>query len=215
MFQHNIENIVIIDDTLLATSYLGEFDAILAKASVSTHFKRLSWEDIDYESNLNIYELNQEIATIARERQLPEKQIVVTPAKVEIVEKKRTPLSAVNIGIQTSSENSNDCMDIIIKKHTKLPVLNAEQIYYGNVAECNDILLKMYVGDSIYATNNHEILSQGLKNIIPTQKCENLQIKVSASLNTVGQLHVVVECLETHKSINLMMTNPSFVYYAD
>lgn len=211
----NIENIVIIDDTLLATSYLGEFDAILAKASVSTHFKRLSWEDIDYESNLNIYELNQEIATIARERQLPEKQIVVTPAKVEIVEKKRTPLSAVNIGIQTSSENSNDCMDIIIKKHTKLPVLNAEQIYYGNVAECNDILLKMYVGDSIYATNNHEILSQGLKNIIPTQNSENLQIKVSASLNTVGQLHVVVECLETHKSINLMMTNPSFVYYAD
>jgi hypothetical protein len=73
----------------------------------------------------------------------------------------------------------------------------------------------MYVGDSIYATNNHEILSQGLKNIIPTQKCENLQIKVSTSLNTVGQLHVVVECLETHKSINLMMTNPSFVYYAD
>ena len=211
----NIENVVVIDDRLLAHCYLKEFDELIEKTKPTNEFKRLSWEDINYENDLNIFEINQEIATIARERQLPEKQIVVTPAKVEIVEKKRTPLSAVNIGVQASSGGNHNHMDVLIKKGTKLPQLDIEKMYYGNLAVCNDIMLKMYVGDSEYTTNNYEILSQGLKDIIPVQKFENIRIKVSVSLNIVGHLHVIVECLETNKSINLTMTNPSFVCHAD
>lgn len=210
----NIENIVIIDDTLLATSYLGEFDAILAKASVSTHFKRLSWEDIDYESNLNIYELNQEIATIARERQLPEKQIVVTPAKVEIVEKKRTPLSAVNIGLQITKRGNTDAMRVLIAKDQKLPN-TFNKIFYNYSDNRKNVKLNLYVGDSESATKNRLILSKDLSEIIANSTLDELQIEIKTVLDTNGHLHVTAECIETQRMIDLTMTNPSFVYYAD
>ena len=210
----NIENIVIIDDTLLATSYLGEFDAILAKASVSTHFKRLSWEDIDYESNLNIYELNQEIATIARERQLPEKQIVVTPAKVEIVEKKRTPLSAVNIGLQITKRGNTDAMRVLIAKDQKLPN-TFNKIFYNYSDNRKNVKLNLYVGDSESATKNRLILSKDLSEIIANSTLDELQIEIKTVPDTNGHLHVTAECIETQRMIDLTMTNPSFVYYAD
>lgn len=210
----NIENIVIIDDALLANSYLGEFDAILAKTSVSTCFKRLSWEDIDYESNLNIYELNQEIATIARERQLPEKQIVVTPAKVEIVEKKRTPLSAVNIGLQIIKGANNDAMKVLIKKEQKLPT-TFNKIFYNYSDKRKNVNLNLFVGDSESATKNRLILSRNLSEIVANSTLDELQIEIKVTLDTNGHLHVIAECVETQRMIDLTMTNPSFVYYAD
>ena len=210
----NIENVVIIDDALLATSYIDEFDAILARTSVSTNFKRLSWEDIDYESNLNIYELNQEIATIARERKLPEKQIIVTPAKVEIVEKKRTPLSAVNIGIQITKGNNTDTMRILIAKNQKLPE-TFSKILYNYSDNRKNVKLNLYVGDSASASQNRQLLSKDLSEIVANSTMEELQIKINTTLDTNGHLHVTAECIETQRMIDLTMTNSSFVCYED
>ena len=210
----NIENVVIINDALLATSYLGEFDAIFAKTSLSTNFRRLSWEDIDFESNLNIYELNQEIATIAQARQLPEKQIVVTPAKVEIVEKKRTPLSAVNIGLQITRRGNTDAMRVLLAKDKKLPE-TFNKIFYNYSDNRKNVKLNLYVGDSEFATKNRLLLSKDLSEIIANSTLDELQIEIKTMLDTNGHLHVTAECIETQRMIDLTMTNPSFVYYAD
>lgn len=210
----NIENIVIIDDPVLAKSYSSEFDELVNKTSVTTKFKRLSWDDINYENNLNITEINQEIAIIAREHQLPEKQILVTPAKVEIVEKKRTPLSAVNIGVQITKDGNTDTMCILIGKNQQLPKTFDKKFYNYSDSRKN-VKLNIYVGDSEYASKNRPILSRDLSEIVANSTLEELQIVTKTTLDTNGHLHVTAECIETQHMIDLTMTNPSFVYYAD
>ena len=163
---------------------------------------------------MNIYELNQEIATIARERQLPEKQIVVTPAKVEIVEKKRTPLSAVNIGLQITKRGNTDAMRVLIAKDQKLPN-TFNKIFYNYSDNRKNVKLNLYVGDSESATKNRLILSKDLSEIIANSTLDELQIEIKTVLDTNGHLHVTAECIETQRMIDLTMTNPSFVYYAD
>ena len=210
----NIENVVVIDDRLLANCYLKEFDELIEKTKPTNDFKRLSWEDINYENDLNIFEINQEIATIARERQLPEKQIVVTPAKVEIVEKKRTPLSAVNIGVQITKGSNTDAMRILIGKNQNLPETYCKT-FYNYSDNRKNVKLNLYVGDSAYASQNRLILSRDLSEIIANSIIEELQIKIKTTLDTNGHLHVTAECIETQRMIDLTMTNPSFVCYAD
>lgn len=211
----NIENIVIIDDPVLAKSYSNEFDELVNKTSVTTKFKRLSWDDINYENDLNIIEINQEIAIIAREHQLPEKQILVTPAKVEIVEKKRTPLSAVNIGVQIVKEDGNtDAMSILIEKKQQLP-RTFDKKFYNYSDSRKDVKLNIYVGDSEYVSKNRLILSRDLSEIIANSTLYELQIETKTTLDTNGHLHITAECTETQRMIDLTMTNPSFVFYAD
>ena len=210
----NIENVVVIDDRLLANCYLKEFDDLIEKTKPTNEFKRLSWDDINYENNLNIFEINQEIATIARERQLPEKQIVVTPAKVEIVEKKRTPLAAVNIGIQITKGNNTDTMRILIAKNQKLPE-TFSKILYNYSDNRKNVKLNLYVGDSASASQNRQLLSKDLSEIVANSTMEELQIKINTTLDTNGHLHVTAECIETQRMIDLTMTNSSFVCYED
>lgn len=210
----NIENILITENKDIATKYIAEYRRLAAVTPPAYNYDRLSWDEIEFVEHVDFDELNFEIESIAKIRQLPERKVFKSNTCVEVVEKRFNPKAAHNIGLQIMKDKNPDYMYPIIRRGDALPYSNCELLYSNK--DMRDMLeCRLFYGDSENASENILLIERYIKDLTNNREDDYLTISVQITLNTNGYLHIEIKCVETGKAIDLTTTNPKLVNYAD
>lgn len=208
----NLENIIIVDNPKISSSYLSEFERLKDLLTPSTSVPKLSWEELEQTEHMSFDELNFEIESYAIQHQKTQKKIFRSKTSVQIVEKRLNPRAAQTIGIFATEDGNDNVFEPLIKKGVSLPCTNTIELYsYQDDRESMECDIRY--GDSKLANKNTQIIQEKISQITDNSDLFELNILVQATLNTNGYLHIEIKCSETGKAIDLTTTDLKLVEY--
>lgn len=208
----NIENVLITDNVTVADQYEKEFIRIKSILSKATECPKYDQETIEQIENVDYEMLNYEIQKAAELKSFTQLPIFETHIQVKIVEKKQNPVSCYNLGVRAEDGENVDCMAVILKRGTKLPSTQS-LTFKGYLDERDSICCDLLYGLSSNASKNTKLKARPLKEITEGCTSEELNIRISITLNPNGYLLAEISCDETNKAIELTCTNPDLVKY--
>ena len=208
----NIENVLITDDETVANQYEKEFIRIKSVLSKANDCPKYDQETIEQIDNVDYEILNFEIQKAAETKHFTQLPIFETHTQVKIVEKKRNPVSCYNIGVRAEDGDNVDCMAVIFKRGTKIPSTQS-LAFKAYLDERDSICCDLLYGLSSNASGNTKLKARPLKEITEGCTSEELNIRISITLNPNGYLLAEISCDETNKVIELTCTNPDLVKY--
>lgn len=209
----NIENIIITDVLSIVSSYKEEFNRLVAATQLAAEVPRLSWEQIEDRQDIDFRELNYEIGSICKAKNLPIQNVIKTETKVQIIETKRIPYSSCSFGILVLDDEENEKIKVFIPEHTMLPATSDTiKLLFDskNEVECQCSFVR-----SNHA-NRQEwdfIKVENILKIAQGTNDENLPIHFSMYLDIDGHLRVDVRCEVTGKTLRITVSDKSFVKY--
>lgn len=208
----NIENVLITDDELIANQYEKEFVRIKSALSKAKECPKYDQETIEQIENVDYEILNFEIEKAAELKPIAQLPVFETRTQVKIVEKKRNPVSCYDLGVRAEDGNNLDCMAVIFERGTKLPSTNSLS-FKAYMDERDSICCDLLYGLSRNASENTKLKTRPLKEITEGCTSEELNIRISITLNPNGYLLAEISCDETNKVIELTCTNSDLVKY--
>ena len=209
----NIENIVITDVPSIVSSYKEEFNRLMSATELASKTPRLSWSEIEERDDVNYRELNYEIGTICKEKNLPVQNVIKTETKVQIIETKLTPYSSDTFGLIVLDDKNRDKFKVFIQEHTQLPASSGEikQLFDSkNEKECQCCFV---CGTPSDPNKWKEIKREDIFKIAQGTNDVNLPIQFSMFLDIDGHLRVDVRCEVTGKTLRITVPDTSFVKY--
>ena len=209
----NIENIVITNDASMVSLFRDEFMRLIEKIKPATESPRLSWEEIEERENINFHELNYEIGTICRVRNLPFQNVIKTETKVHIIETKRTPYSSFCFGIIALDENNRQKFEVFIGNHIKLPTSSENIKLFFDSENENECPCDFVFGSPNNQNEWKLIKGVDIFQIAQGAKQEDLPIHFTMHLDVDGHLRVDVSCPVTGKTLRITSSDVKFVKY--
>ena len=209
----NIENIIITDVLSIVSSYKEEFNRLVAATQLAAEVPRLSWEQIEDRQDVDFRELNYEIGSICKAKNLPIQNVIKTETKVQIIETKRIPYSSCSFGVIVLDKNDNEKFKVFIKEHVKLPYSSDTiELYFDSKNEkehqCSFVFGSPEDPYKWFTIKQIDILQ-----IAQNANEENLPIYFSMHLDIDGHLRVDVLCNITGKTLRITIPDTSFVKY--
>ncbi len=206
----NIENILVTDNSEAVRLYQEEFVDLFERTEKTTECPRLSWEDMEECRNIDYDELNYEITSIAKSRNLPEYRVVRPSAKIAVVELSKNPVSRYNIGLRVTTGENNNAMKTFIKSGERLPHISQEFTLYNPITTRNNA-----VCDVVYECNEQirQIKAVPITRITSNSTKECLTIKTLFTLDPAGHLEVQLNCVETGLAMYVKCDEEEFVEY--
>ncbi len=208
----NIENVIITDNDKIAQYYEQEFVRLKSNLSAAKECPKYDKETIEQIENVDYDILNYEIEKAAEFKHLIERPVFETHTHVRIVEKKKNPVSKYNIGVRAESGDDLDVMEVIFPAGTSLPDTRSQD-FTAYADEQNTMYCNLLYGLSSRASENNELKTRPLKEIMQGCTSETSIIHVAITLNPNGYLLAVISCDGTNKEIELDSTNPLLVEY--
>jgi len=203
----NLENIIISEDKNVSSDYNIAFEQIVKNLSIKDNVTKLELENITNYTTINIDEINNEIETISRVRNLPSVQQIVKPQSVvQIIDRKKKAISRLYIGMFVDKEWVD-----YIRIGDELPAnrTNNEPLYLSPENWDN---LKMTILYSDEKDNQSQIISKTLSGIADKSKLDS-EVKIRVSLSKEGIITCEVHSVKTGKSIVATQIVPNSVKY--
>jgi len=188
----NAENIVVLSNAKIVSLYELEFSRLWDVSG--GEIRHIDWSDLADDNDYNIFELQQEVHAAAITRHLPEQTIIRIPDPI-IIDKKKTPVSTVNIGLQVD----DDKMDVLIAKKMQLPYTITRTYFINRDISESDIVMRLFVGESFTASHNEKIASLPLAPILEGCHSYPIRIQMKVTLDDFAFITAEVECIETHE----------------
>lgn len=204
----NIENIVISDDPSLVKSYREEFSSLAKVIDAVQDSPRLEWEQIETCQNVDFENLNYEIETIARERNLPRKTVVKSNTTVTVETRPLNPVSRYDIGICV-----DDDIEVVIPSGATLPFLSEKMCFYS-YRENRDAVSCIVVCQNANGERWY-MAERKITQITAGRQDFSLTIELQFTLTTAGDLVAEIKCLETSKVMSFKTENPDFIGYEE
>ena len=209
----NIENIVITDVLSIVSSYKEEFNRLVSATQLAKEAPRLTWEEIEEREDVDFRELNYEIGTICKAKNLPIQNVIKTETKVQIIESKRTPYSSCSFGILVLDEKENEKFKVFIPKHTKLPATSDTiELFFDSKNE-DECQCSFVCGNPANGNEWDYLKTEDILKIAQGTSDENLLIHFSMYLDIDGHLRVDVRCEVTGKTLRITVSDKKFVKY--
>ena len=205
----NVENILITDDKKVVGQFVHEFHRLIAETRDVKKTTRLSMVDIEFIENINYADINVEIESICRSRNIPIAKLFNTRTHVVIQETKYVPVSRYHIGILVADNTAIR----FISAGTQLPTPEESKTFYFNSIVETDCPCKIVM---ITQSNIHEcklLKEEDLLRVALGTHHPNLPIIISMRLDDNGSLRVDVTCKESGQKMTISILNKDLVKY--
>lgn len=205
----NLENILITDNNKVVGQFVREFTRLVEETRHVKNVTRLSMKDIEIIENINYADINIEIESICRSRNIPLARVFDTRTQVVIKETKYIPVSRFHIGILVDDNVETR----FITAGTKLPTPEESKTFYFDSILETDCPCKIVM---ITPSNVHEcklLREEDLLRVALGTHNPNLPITLSMRLDDNGSLRVDVACKESGQKMTISILDKELVRY--
>lgn len=205
----NVENILITDDKKVVGQFVQEFNRLVDEILDVKEVPRLSMSDIETIEDVNYLDLNVEIESLCRSRNVPVAKAFDTRTQVVIKETKYVPVSRFHIGILVDGDHEVR----FISAGTKLPTSEESKTFYFDSIRETDCPCKIV---KISPSNIDEcqlVKEEDLLRVALGTHHSNLPISLSMRLDDNGSLRVDVACKESGQKMTISILDKDLVKY--
>lgn len=206
----NIENVIISREGDIIKLYKDEFSRLLKVFPKKDKAPRLTLEEIEDCESLYRNELNFEIESLAKEKDLSYRSILKSNTLIQIIDTPAISVSHYDIGLQVTGENDKEIFLPFIRRNVDLPFASdTYQLHNDNEHRSNvkcRILLR-----GAEQSDEDCIVERPITGIIGDRTDENLTIEITMTLDKNGYLHAEVKCVETGKSLDISVIDKKLI----
>lgn len=205
----NVENILITDEKKVVNQFVQEFTRLVDTIQNVKEAPRLSMVDMETIENVNYSDLNVEIESLCRSRNIPVAHAFDTRTQVVIKETKYIPVSRFHIGILVAGNEELR----FISAGTKLPSSEESKTLYLDSTEEIDCPCKIV---KILPSNLNDcqlVKEEDLFRVALGTHQPNLPITLSMRLDDNGSLRVDVACKESGQKMTISVLDKGLVKY--
>lgn len=209
----NIENILISDKSTTVNLYINEFSRLSSKLTLADKCHRISWDEIEYRTNVDFNLLNYEIEHICKTQQMPIKRVFNTKTEVIRTDIKLKPYSRYAIGIQAYDRNDNVFFNVHIRANEQLSYVTKEQILFLDTVNNESFPCLFIYGEPNDLMSCKKIQEVDLLEVTEGIKENDLEIKFTMMLDDNGAIRIDITCLKTGKKMIVTDLNKDLVKY--
>lgn len=207
----NVENIIVSDNKASIALFRQEFLRLSSEIEKRDTCPRLTWEEIESQSDIDFKELNYEIERICEVQNVGARKFFETHTEVVKTEIKLNPFAKYDIGIYAMDGNDNVIFKPLIEAGKALPYICDECEMLFNSIENKEFPCGFLYGVASDRSQWKEIREVDLMQIAQDIASENLKIIFSMQLDDNGSLKVNVSCLETGQKLTISALNSNWV----
>lgn len=205
----NVENILITNDKKVVDQFAQEFNRLVADIQDVKEAPRLSMSDIETIEDVNYSDLNVEIASLCRSRNVPVAKAFDTRTQVVIKETNYVPVSRFHIGILVYGNQEVR----FISAGTKLPTSEESKTFYFDSIEETDCPCKIVKISPSDINNCQLVREEDLLKVALGTHHPDLPISISMRLDDNGSLRVDVACKESGQKMTISVLDKDLVKY--